>query len=274
MIDKIKKFLSSLLFIKRTRFQPHVSFKYTKRNGTIFRVAAVQIKFQTFKNVRDFYYSVLKKVKEAKEQGAQLICFPKGMNLELQPISHDIMSVSQCTHISELYSKVFTDISTNEEVYVSEAQKWRNSVVKSIWTPDGRRLTGNIMNCGGRKISFLEENYTQDDKIELVLNPSMTHFWMGDYESFRSAWLFSQQMYVYSVESYMVGNYKGTQFSGKSGIYGPIEVTNSQNGILALSKSENLEDLIVAELNFTDLERVSNLVRDKGYERLLSNDKL
>ncbi len=272
MINKLKKFFSSFLFIKRTRFQPHVSIKHTKQGSKISRVAAVQIRFQAFKNVNDFYYSVLKNIEEAKEQGAQLICFPEGMNLELQPISHNIMSDSQRTYISELYSKVFMDISTNEGVYISEAQKWRNTTIKSIWTPDGHRLSGERMNCGGRKIGFFgEENYF-DDKIELVLNPAMTRAWMGDYESFRSAWLLSQQVYVYAVESYMVGNYEGTQFFGKSGIYGPIEVTNSQNGILALSKSESLEDLIVAELDFTRLEKIVNLIRDKNYDRLLSDN--
>lgn len=271
MINELKKFFSSFLFIKRTHFQPHVSLKHTREGSKISRVAAVQIRFQAFKNVKDFYYSVLKNIEEAKEQGAQLICFPEGMNLELQPISHNIMSNSQRTYISELYSKVFMDISTNEGVYISEAQKWRNTVIRSVWTPDGRRLSGERMNCGGRKISFFKEECNFDDNIELVLNPTMTRVWMGDYESFGNAWLLSQQVYVYSVESYMVGNYDGTQFLGKSGIYGPIEVTNSQNGILALSKSESLEDLIVAELNFSRLERVVNFVKDKNYDRLLSD---
>ena len=272
MINELKKFFSSFLFMKRTRFQPRASLKRVKQESEIFRVAAVQIRFQAFKKVKDFYYSVLKNVENAKEQGAQLICFPEGMNLELQPISHDIMSHSQCTHISELYSKIFMNISINEGVYISEAQKWGNTVVRSIWTPDGRRLNGERVSCGGRKIVFFKEGYNCDDKIDLVLNPAMTRVWTGDYESFRNAWLLSQQMYVYSVESYMVGNYKGTQFLGKSGIYGPIEVTNSRNGILALSKSESFEDLIIAELNFTRLEKVVNLVRDKSYDRLLSSN--
>ncbi len=269
MIDRIRSFFSSFVFIKRTRFQSSLSAKNVSYPEKFSKVAAVQVKFQPFKSVRDFHRSVLNDVKEAKRKGAQLICFPEGMNLELQPISYDVMSDSQKLKISNMYSKVFKDIAINENVCISEAQKLRGKITKTLWTPEGSKLSEEKMLCAGRKIAFLDPKRKLQKGVQLVINPKWAHAWMGDYESFRDAWLLSQQEYVFSVESYMVGNFSGMQLVGKTGIYAPIEVTDSQNGILALSKNETLGDVIVADLDFKRLENFVETLEDAGYDRLL-----
>lgn len=270
MIDRIKSFFSSFMFIKRTRFQSSLSVKNTPYLKKLSKVAAVQVKFQLFKSVKDFYRSVLSSVKDAKNKGAQLVCFPEGMNLEFQPISYDIMSDSQRVKVSDMYSKVFKDIAVSEGIYISEAQKLKRKVMKTLWTPEGSKFSEEkMLSCAGRKIAFLELKGKLQEGVQVVVNPTWARMWMGDYESFRGAWLLSQQEYVFSVESYMVGNFSGMQFVGKSGIYAPIEITDSQNGILALSKNETSGDVIVADLDFERLENFVKTLENRGYDRLL-----
>ena len=270
MIDKLRSFFSSFVFIKRTRFQ---SFSYVKKTPypeKLSRVAAVQVKFQIFKSVKEFHNGILNIVRKAKDKGAQLICFPERMNLELQPIPYNMMSDSQRLKISNMYSKVFKDIVVNEGVYISEAQRLDGKSVRTLWTPEGSDLSEEkVMSCVGKKVAFFDSKSKSKEGVQLVINPRWAHVWMSDYESFKGAWLLSQQKYVFSVESYMVGNFSGMQLVGKSGIYAPIEITDSRNGILALSKSETQGDVIIADLNFERLEKFVKTLENKGYDRLL-----
>ncbi len=266
MLRWIRAIVSYLTFKRKMKFQPqgkkNSQGNYEKQR--LKTVAAIQMKFETFRNVKDFYEKILFIVREAKDSEAQMVCFPAGMNLLLQPVAESRVSQIQRQRIAETVSKIFSDIAATEEVYLSEAEIVGNTVIKKIWNPRGKRIEGRIFSIDQKRVAFLEE---QADDVHLILNPMVSTVWFNDYESFSHAWLRSQQNSAYSVESYMVGG----SFSGKSGIYGPIEVTDSRNGIIASANSELFQDVVVADLDFEAVERLKKN-QPKGYERLFPAD--
>lgn len=85
---------------------------------------------------------------------------------------------------------------------------------------------------------------------QAVANPDPDfYYWMA----LRGIWGRVQESKVYGIKSAMVGNFLGFQFTGQSGIYGPLEITSGRNGIIAEAKSFDREDMVVAELNLNAL---------------------
>lgn len=69
----------------------------------------------------------------------------------------------------------------------------------------------------------------------------------------RGIWGRVQESKVYGIKSAMVGNFLGFQFTGQSGIYGPLEITSGRNGIIAEAKSFDREEMVIAELDLNAL---------------------
>ena len=268
----MKKLLFSLLFRYRMNFRSFLpSVKHQFCSVKISRVAAVQINFRTFKSAGDFYKYVLKIVKRAKGKGAQLICFPQGMNLEIKPIPLGLMNEARKRKLLEVYTNVFKDIASREKVYIEESRVMDGKFEGNVWTPNGERLSDKVVECDGKKMSFLQfdsDFEVVEDNAELYFFPRFGYNVKRGTE-ISKAWLLAQQNYVFSVESKLVGEYFGTKLKGKSGVYAPLEITEFKDGILATSDTQDEEEIVVADLDFEELKELKASLETENYEQLL-----
>lgn len=224
-------------------------------------VGVVQFQHQKFKNVKDFSGKILSVVREAKEKGAELLLFPAGMNMELYFEMEEKLSENQISKIEEECLKIFSNVASNEKIYLAYADLVKGQKLFHFLNRSGKSTDENTFSILGVKSAFLEKA----NDVDLVLNPSSVKKWIGDYESFGHAWLYSQQEYVYSMESYMVGDH----FTGQSGIYAPIETTDSMSGIIKQAQGKTLEEILVAKIDFSILDKVSGKKNAKNeYARL------
>ncbi|WP_036221324.1 hypothetical protein [Mesoaciditoga lauensis] len=270
----MKNFFIFLLFHRRMNCRN--LFSSTRRCQAhpvkISRVAAIQLKFHSFKSARDFYKHILDIVKKAKNKGAQLVCFPQGMNLEFRPLPLKDMNESQRKKFFEVYSNIFRDIAFNEKVYIEESKIRNGKFEGTIWTPQGEKVSGRVAKCGEESVYFsqFDSDFEEDinEKASLYLFPRFGHTAKKKSE-ISKAWLASQQNYVFSVESKLVGDYLNTKLRGRSGIYAPLEITEFNDGILAISDSLDEEEILVANLDFEALRELARSVTDDVYDRLL-----
>ncbi|MGC8610901.1 MAG: hypothetical protein ACP5LR_00260 [Athalassotoga sp.] len=250
-------------FIKRkvNSFVDNQSFQDT---GFSSYFGVIQFQHQNFRNWKEFHAKVLSNVKSAKGQGAKFILFPAGMNIELYANDEVSLSDGQISKAAEEVLKIFCAVASAENVYIAYADFVKGQKIFHMIGNTGKEIKGKTFEIYGSLVSFMDEDITEDVKV--VLNPSLLKKWTGDYESFGHAWLFSQQRYVYSLESYIVGDH----FTGQSGIYSPIEATESMSGIIKQAQSKILEEILVAHLDFNLIDEVRKKKDLKSYARLLN----
>ena len=85
-----------------------------------------------------------------------------------------------------------------------------------------------------------------------IANPEDYNYWLA----MRGIWPRVQESLVYGIKSALVGEALGFTFTGKAGIYAPLELTPQRNGILAEANSPYQESLITAEIDLSSLERL------------------
>ncbi len=224
----------------------------------------VQFQHQNFRNWKEFHARILSNVKNAKGQGARFILFPAGMNIELYTGDESALSDGQISKATDETLKIFCAIASSENVYIAYADLVKGQRVFHMIGNTGKEVKGKTFEIYGSVVSFMDEEI--DENVKVVLNPLLLKRWTGDYESFGHAWLFSQQKYVYSLESYIVGDH----FIGQSGIYSPIEATESMSGIIKQAQSKILEEILVAHLDFSLIDEVRKKKDLKSYARLLN----
>jgi len=75
------------------------------------------------------------------------------------------------------------------------------------------------------------------------------HYW-----ALRGIWPRVQENAVYGVKSALVGNLHGLEFTGRAGVYAPLDLTPGRSGILAEASTFDRDELVVADLDLTRLE--------------------
>ncbi len=269
----MKNIFLSFLLQHRMKFKSFFSSSRNKaRDVKITRVAAIQDEFRTFKSAKDFYKHVHEVVLQAKNEGAQLICFPQGMNLELNPISYKRMNSLQKKKIFEVYTSIFKDISCLEEVYIEESSVNEGIFMGRIWTPQGEMMSKKMVECDEKKIYVSQFDSDFDEEFDLgasvYLFPRFGN--VGHRErTISKAWMLAQQDYVFSVESKLVGNYSNKKLIGRSALYAPLELTKLGDGILAISNSSDEGEVVVADVNFDALNELKWMSKLSDYERVL-----
>jgi predicted amidohydrolase len=72
-----------------------------------------------------------------------------------------------------------------------------------------------------------------------------------------------QESRLYGIKSALVGGYSlGLNFSGLSGIFAPVELTENRDGILAVSKNHARSEVVTASVNLKILESIKDEYRD------------
>ncbi|RJX25381.1 MAG: nitrilase [Dethiobacter sp.] len=85
-----------------------------------------------------------------------------------------------------------------------------------------------------------------------IANAEPYHFYLA----LRGIWPRVQETQVYGIRSALVGDFLGFTFTGKAGIFAPLELTPGKNGVLAESDNYEQDDLVTADL---DLEALREL---------------
>lgn len=108
---------------------------------------------------------------------------------------------------------------------------------------------------------ILEQNET-DIVLLPIANQEEYNYWLA----LRGIWPRVQESRLYGVKSALVGSIAGLTFTGKSGIYAPLELTPEKDGILAEVKPHDREAMAVADLDLETLHelRHNDPWRDKN----------
>ena len=85
-----------------------------------------------------------------------------------------------------------------------------------------------------------------------IANAEPCHFYLA----MRGIWPRVQETLVYGIRSALVGSFPGFNFTGKAGIFAPIDLTPKKDGILAEASSHSNTDLVTADLDLDALHEL------------------
>jgi len=85
-----------------------------------------------------------------------------------------------------------------------------------------------------------------------IANAEPYHFYLA----LRGIWPRVQETLVYGIRSALVGDFLDFTFTGKAGIFAPIDLTPKKDGILAETLSPSSTDLAVADLDLEALQKL------------------
>lgn len=83
-----------------------------------------------------------------------------------------------------------------------------------------------------------------------IANPEEYSMW----RALRGIWGRVQEAYVYGVKASLNGTLAGVHYTGKAGVFAPLELTPQGDGVLALAAHHEGSELVTAELDFAALE--------------------
>lgn len=97
---------------------------------------------------------------------------------------------------------------------------------------------------------------------EIVILPIANAEPYNYYLALRGIWPRVQESLVYGIKSALVGSFLNFTFTGKAGIYAPLEISPARDGVLAETKYPSGNDLAIADL---DLEALQELRSNHPY---------
>jgi predicted amidohydrolase len=78
------------------------------------------------------------------------------------------------------------------------------------------------------------------------------------YLALRGIWPRVQESGVYGLKSALVGRLHGLEFTGKAGIFAPLDLTGDHSGVIAEAKTYDQDDVVTACLDLAHLERYTS----------------
>ncbi|NLA27119.1 MAG: nitrilase [Firmicutes bacterium] len=85
-----------------------------------------------------------------------------------------------------------------------------------------------------------------------IANPEPYNYWLA----LRGIWPRVQECPLYGIKSALVGSLLGFEFTGRAGIFAPVELTPDGSGVLAEVESPEKEGMAVAELDLAALREL------------------
>ncbi len=85
-----------------------------------------------------------------------------------------------------------------------------------------------------------------------IANLQKYNYWLA----LRGIWPRVQESPLYGVKSALVGSVAGFTFTGRAGIFAPLEITPNRDGVLAEVEPFDREDIAVADLDLEALEKL------------------
>ncbi|WP_207670912.1 nitrilase-related carbon-nitrogen hydrolase [Caloramator sp. E03] len=88
----------------------------------------------------------------------------------------------------------------------------------------------------------------------IIILPIANNEKYNTYRALRGIWSRVQESFVYGFKSSLNGEVLGIKFTGKSGIFAPISLTERKDGIVSISKNYYGNSLVVADIDIKRLE--------------------
>ncbi|MBO8126794.1 MAG: nitrilase [Firmicutes bacterium] len=104
----------------------------------------------------------------------------------------------------------------------------------------------------------LARNLGADIVVIPIANNEEYNLW----RALRGIWPRVQESYVYGLKASLNGWLGGMHFTGKAGIFAPIELTKKKDGVVAIAENYQGDAVVVAEL---DLARLAQARKDAEY---------
>src|SRR5690625_7837205 len=92
-----------------------------------------------------------------------------------------------------------------------------------------------------------------------IANNEPYHQW----KALRGIWPRVQEAYVYGLKSALTGSIAGLQFTGKAGIFAPVEMTDNKDGVIAITEKYVRNDIVIADL---DVDKLINVRKNDPYQ--------
>lgn len=291
------------------------------------KVAALQIELKLFKNPLQYADEMHRLVREAADQGAQLIVFPEYNNLALfgmlpgiekmekedfrekeakagkegkggasvQGKGDDLSLADLFRYISPavkpLVHTIFSQFASAYGLHImagSYTLEEKGEIVNRalLYGPSGdligsqdkvhplpmeaewnlkKAASFNVyetpLGCLAMPVCMDATYYEtfrilEESGAEIVLLPIANleeyNYWLA----LRGIWPRVQESQVYGIKSALVGSVAGFTFTGRAGIFAPLEITPGQNGVLAEVEPFDREAIALAILNLEALDQL------------------
>jgi len=94
----------------------------------------------------------------------------------------------------------------------------------------------------------------RDQGCDIVIIPISNNEEYNLYRALRGIWPRVQESYVYGLKPSLNGWFMGMHFTGRAGVFAPLELTRRQNGVVAISKDYEGNSLVTADIDLDALE--------------------
>ncbi len=128
----------------------------------------------------------------------------------------------------------------------------RGSCFKSVKTSVGHMAMPVCMDATYFETFRLLETDGVDIALLPIANLEEYNYWLA----LRGIWPRVQESALYGVKSALVGTAAGFTFSGKAGIFAPLELTPHHNGVLAEAENPFGEAIVTADLDLKALHEL------------------
>ena len=125
----------------------------------------------------------------------------------------------------------------------------RGSSLAGFETPLGRLAMPVCMDATYYETFRILEQQGVDIVLLPIANLEAYNYWLA----LRGIWPRVQESALYGVKSALVGSVAGFTFTGKAGIFAPLEITPNRDGVLAEAHHFDSEAITVADLNLETL---------------------
>jgi len=87
----------------------------------------------------------------------------------------------------------------------------------------------------------------------IVIIPIANNEPYNQWKALRGIWPRVQETYVYGLKSALTGSIGGMHFTGKAGIFAPMEMTTNHDGVIAMTEDSVGDEIVIADLDIKRL---------------------
>src|SRR5690625_4274705 len=87
----------------------------------------------------------------------------------------------------------------------------------------------------------------------IVIIPIANNEEYNEWKALRGIWPRVQESYVYGLKSALTGSIGGMHFTGKAGIFAPMEMTTNHDGVIAMTEDSVGDEIVIADLDIKRL---------------------
>lgn len=268
------------------------------------KVAAIQYEFSPIKNWEGFSKKITNIVSSAAKKGTNLLIFPEYVGMHLSAIRQEADIFQHLKNALNNYCELFEKLARqwnlsilSGTIPVAEKGSYYNRA--HLFLPDGRCFWQDKINLvpaekesgviiAGEKLKIFEMPWGKTsiaicydsefpdlikqvvkEGVKLILVPSCTSSMAGYYRVAISCRARAIENQCFVVQSCTVGKVLFTEWIdvniGKAGIFTPCDGNFPSTGILSQGKL-NRSDMIVGDLNFSELENVRNSGQVRNFQ--------